>query len=302
MGRSEVERHFVSPVALNLSKIRESLATPSVHSNGSELECSSPLFLKSRRMALEQSCVEAGSIPAPELVSDWRRNNMGSPSDVTRQEMMEGKHKDLEIWEDASSSGSSPATRSEIDAAPSNALKDITNIHYPGYLQHNSFFQDAKAQAQAVNKAEDGPVSNVSVETTSVHDSSDFSGTSSTPKPMPDDVAARDADLAYTLAVLEGRITTNRSPSPIKRFVNLSALYSDDVLLDWEGPELHHPQPLRMLPIESVLGKMEQAADKGIDTDDDVLERDNYGADGKWIDRRGSLTPRRGNWRYAEDV
>lgn len=141
----------VSPIPLDFNKpLRTS--TPSIHSNGSEQDTSSPLFGKScermrwgmyaqppeslfRRESSENSQLdEWESVSEPCDVPSPADMELVAPSTIRRAF---GVFQDEPISE-------SPSKKIENLALRSKALKDVSNLRRPGYLQFNSFAKDTK--------------------------------------------------------------------------------------------------------------------------------------------------------------
>ena len=143
--------HTISPIPLNYDKSVRS-STPSVHSNGSELDTSSPLFRKScERLRRETYAVPPKSTFERVYSEESRFGDewafVSGPPDDSSAEAMEskalvGKRRAFGVFDDAENGASSRAL--EKPNIPPKALKDISNLRRPGYLQFNSFAKDAK--------------------------------------------------------------------------------------------------------------------------------------------------------------
>ncbi|KAM0798418.1 hypothetical protein BDR22DRAFT_974662 [Usnea florida] len=144
--------HDVSPVPLYYNKAVRS-STPSVHSNGSELDTSSPLFRKScervRRDTYAvppESTFERGYSQESRLDDEWAfvtEPPDNSPKESTESKALAGKGRAFGVFDDAEIGTSSRAV--EKPDIPTKALKDISNLRRPGYLQFNSFAKEAKS-------------------------------------------------------------------------------------------------------------------------------------------------------------
>ena len=155
-GRPAVRN--VSPIPLDFHKpLRAS--TPSVHSNGSEQDTSSPLFGKSCERILRdtyaqppESTFQRESMKHSHLdelasISELRKV---SPLEASEVKPSKSARKAFGVFQD-DSAGVSSIDKSTIR---SKALKDISNLRRPGYLQFNSFAKDAQpATNRAVNAA-----------------------------------------------------------------------------------------------------------------------------------------------------
>ena len=143
----------ISPVPLDYDKPVRS-ATPSVHSNGSELDTSSPLFRKScERVRREtyavppESTFERGFSEGPRLDDEWAFVSDppdDAPGEVNESNALVGKRRAFGVFDDATDGNSSPKAIKKPNIS-SKALKDISNLRRPGYLQFNSFAKDAKS-------------------------------------------------------------------------------------------------------------------------------------------------------------
>ncbi len=152
--RARQGRHLireVSPIPLDFYKpLRTS--TPSIHSNGSELDTSSPLFGKSCEQILRETYAEPpestfqrGS-PGNSHLDKWtfisEPRDMASPEEP-KPEAPSGMERAFGVFQDRSN-GESPGKKIEKSALHSKALKDVSNLRRPGYLHFNSFAKDAK--------------------------------------------------------------------------------------------------------------------------------------------------------------
>ena len=149
--------HNASPILLDYDKpVRSS--TPSVHSNGSELDTSSPLFRKScERVRREtyvvppESTFERGCSEESRLDDEWAfvREPQDDPSgEVSESKALVGKETAFGVFDDEENGDSRAIGKPDIS---SKALKDISNLRRPGYLQFNSFAKDAKPTTNLSN-------------------------------------------------------------------------------------------------------------------------------------------------------
>ena len=250
----------VSPIPLDFDKPLR-VSTPSIYSNGTELDNSSPLFRKSCQRVLQESYTEAPEsifqreTPRNSLLDEWAfvsepREATSPEADLPETASSTGKV--LGVFRDNASSKSS-SKKLEKSALPSKALKDVSNLRRPGYLQFNSFAKDAKATANKAGTAAPTAPSKQSGNTTTI--------TKSPPKldgaarrrneqaighPIDESlysISAADIVIAdippnakkrrqrhfnLALARLEGRALPP-SPSPIHRYPDSAALYDVDV-------------------------------------------------------------------------
>lgn len=225
-GQAGIEWDHVSPIPLNFHN--HGRKTPSVHSNGTEQDCSSPLFPKSCQTVLMQAYQELP--PAAERtflevevesfdnqlaqdplssdikVSKWLRqipsHEKNGPSNSACQK---DDGKALDIFEDVQPERSMQRN-SKKRVAARNALKDITNLRRPGYLHHNSFFSERKAtekRDQSVYTAKES--SDEAAETKAYQSSQPNASTFREPSSISSLASARQA--------LEG-VVIGDSPSP----------------------------------------------------------------------------------------
>ena len=139
----------VSPIPLDFNKpLRDS--TPSVHSNGTEQDTSSPLFKKSCERIRRETYAEAPvsmferGVTERSQLDEWAF--VSEPREGPSREMRESKvsrslDRAFGVFKDEPN-----GERSSRDlgkrALRSKALKDISNLQHPGYLKFNSFAND----------------------------------------------------------------------------------------------------------------------------------------------------------------
>ena len=142
----------VSPIPLDFHRpLRTS--TPSVNSYGSEQDTSSPLFGKSCERILwdtyaepPESTFQRESIEYSQLD---KLASISEPRDAPSFETCEAKASNsasraFGVFQD-DSNGVSLSKEIDKSSTRSKALKDISNLRRPGYLQFNSFAKDAKS-------------------------------------------------------------------------------------------------------------------------------------------------------------
>ncbi|KAL8768185.1 MAG: hypothetical protein Q9209_005493 [Squamulea sp. 1 TL-2023] len=171
--------------------------------------------------------------------------------------------------------------KSAVKGTPSGdrALKDVTNVRQPAYLQSNSFAQEKIRQerfmARLARQKEPRPavtrmdaVQHPAVDSPNYAAASSWeSSQSSTMKQ--DNEEELHPEVAYTLARLEGRVAPrSASPFPIRRSRDDFAPHSSDVEVEILPLSLVSPQPLRP-DHESIVGNwtapMEEAAEAGFE-------------------------------------
>lgn len=152
----EDQDEFDRPIPIKWHKDRANIATPSVHSNGSELDYSSPYFEKSCLTIKKQAYLEA---PFPsETVSRWIDTVRSPLDDVDKTTSDNGSAKSttssafweevlysepVDLWEDVldNRNHTPPIEYSDNVAAASQGLSRIPLLRQPGYLEQNSFFR-----------------------------------------------------------------------------------------------------------------------------------------------------------------
>lgn len=338
MGQGGIEYDEIDPIPFNIHKEARTIpGTPVISSHGSILVCSSPSFAKTCKGLIKQSYLDiapslvpditaprslnedkgrAGGPNLPDLGSD--PGNPGSP----------GNPEDLGVWEDIEDDDVNDEDDEHVTPTV-DALRDTTNLRRPGYLQYNSFYQDAIAKAEtAVTTDAGGPVpttqqeplftpndsaagSATSVFTTheNIHDGFNFvaaydaldgvvitdspdqqASSSLVPRRLE---LSRSAHIQNALAALEGRLNfPANTPSPIQRFVQPEGYYNIGVGVENLGPGLHHPRPIRSFDGGVVLARMEERVVGGIGLRGGFSE-------GRLIKRPSNPTPVRA--RYQND-
>ncbi len=150
----------VSPIPLNYCKpLRTS--TPSIHSNGSEQDTSSPLFGKSCERILRETYAEPPEWTfrrgSPENSHRDKWTFISEPRDLPsleepKPETFSGMERAFGVFQDGSN-GESPGKKIEKSALHSKALKDVSNLRRPGYLHFNSFAKDTEDASGGRNSA-----------------------------------------------------------------------------------------------------------------------------------------------------
>ena len=155
IDKDDVKVATVASIPLDFTKpLRTS--TPSIHSTGSDLDCSSPLFEKSLQALIretrqdatssEEATQDSTSSNIRDSVSNWLER-VQTPPFLEEQTNAAGKRQDLHVFRDGGKHQLAPKGDRKPFTA-SRALKDVSNLRRPGYLQHNSF-----AQTGQVNKS-----------------------------------------------------------------------------------------------------------------------------------------------------
>ena len=155
----------VSPIPLNFDKPLR-VSTPSIHSNGTEMDTSSPLFKSSCERILRESYTEAPDLsfrpefPKDSLLDEWafvsEPRDVASPkADVLEADCNTGRK--FGVFRD-DANGRSLSKKIGNTNLRSKVLKDISNLRRPGYLKFNSFAKDAKATADATGPTAASPI------------------------------------------------------------------------------------------------------------------------------------------------
>ncbi len=141
----------IAPIPIYFDKPLR-ISTPSIHSNGSEQDTSSPLFRKSCERIFRETYAEPPEstfqrdVPENSQMDEWAL--ISEPRDVPSPNALVSKassSRDLAfgVFKDASNENP-PSKEAEKLAVRSKVLKDISNLRRPGYLKFNSFAKDAK--------------------------------------------------------------------------------------------------------------------------------------------------------------
>lgn len=158
-----IQMDRINPIPLDFTKTPRT-RTPSVHSDYSELDRSSPLFMKSYQQVVKDSeewITESSSYRTLEKpgvidrVSAWL-DQVDVPSSLSVVENEKGKAKAFDVLRDmpnapADSQLEKPSTQA------SKILKDVSNLRQPGYLHYNSFAADIDAKDKSKARAETKP-------------------------------------------------------------------------------------------------------------------------------------------------
>lgn len=161
----------VSPIPLDFhAPLRTS--TPSIYSNGSEQDTSSPLYgISCERILRDTYAQPPESTFQRESVEYSQLDILASisePRDVPSPGAREVKASDstrraFGVFQD-DSNGVSVSKNTDKSTTRSKVLKDISNLRRPGYLQFNSFATDSKSATNRAVYAATGPESLVDFE------------------------------------------------------------------------------------------------------------------------------------------
>lgn len=160
-----------SPIPLDFYKpLRTS--TPSIYSNGTEQDTSSPLFERSceriwRDAYAEppESTFERG-VPGDSQLDEW--TSVSEPRDSPSREARESEvssnpERAFGVFKDVSNGESSLKYFEKRDVR-SKALKDISNLQRPGFLKFNSFANDGRLRKSQTGTVVPATVSSIGFE------------------------------------------------------------------------------------------------------------------------------------------
>ena len=287
----DVKVATVASIPIDFNKpLRKS--TPSIHSTGSDLDCSSPLFEKSLEALvgattrdltnLEEATHGSRSSDLRDSVFKWLER-VKTPPVWEEQTNAAGKRQNLQVFREDGKYQLAPK-RHRKPLTASKALKDVSNLRRPGYLQHNSFAQTDQANkliADPARPATSGREIQPSGGAADAESSRPFteakSAESSTPhirrrrrkdpslqtSTLQDPNRTTHFDLA--LARLEGR-GSPKQYSPIQRYADETGLYGPDVLVERRPLRHHHPVPM---PLSSFGQSVAQRLEKSVAERDD---------------------------------
>ena len=165
----DLECHSIVPIPLNYNKPRAP-RTPSIHSQGSVLDCTSPSFPKSAKAKLKSILKIKELIGLTTLnlrkvseCSDHDRQISGrvekwledteSVEHVEEVDILDeidekdNKKALFPVWSPIGEAGRASQVH-EAQSSSQSALRDMTNLRQPRYLEKNSFFQDREKKEQ----------------------------------------------------------------------------------------------------------------------------------------------------------
>ena len=144
--------HPIAPIPLDFDTPLR-ISTPSVHSNGSEQDTSSPLFQKSCERVLRETYAEPPESEFSRDVLEESQLDEGAfvsetrdepPADARESKASSSTEGAFGVFKDALDGDPTPQGVEKL-AVRSKALKDISNLRGPGYLELNSFVKDANS-------------------------------------------------------------------------------------------------------------------------------------------------------------
>lgn len=155
MGGNGPEVCAISPIPLSFVR-SIGTSTPSVHSTGSEVDCSSPLFEKSAQAWLRKSHSgshspasdgrEPQNVRRKESILAWLEG-VEPPPQALVPKKEDGIERAFGVFNDGDASRSLVSKQIPRYDPAYKALKDVSNLRRPGYLQHNSFAQPTQSSA-----------------------------------------------------------------------------------------------------------------------------------------------------------
>ena len=287
IGSREVQVDQVLPIPLDFSRVPRA-KTPTIWSNEDELDRSSPLFIQSyeRRKRKNDDWSEYASSDGTEMreetndrVFKWLFEVEEFPISVVAGEI-KAKSRAFNVLKDSHYDGSR-SKNGQLIGQPG-ALKDVSNLRRPGYLEHNSFAIAKNKEALSKNREKDqarfggaagkderlayieakwpgflqGQVDNdsggklkdilekVDQEFPDYNEPSQSEEIKpATPKDISQD-PERAAHFEKALARLEGRAPPSPS-SPIRRYVYSGGIYGSDVEVDLRPVRCAQPRAIR---------------------------------------------------------
>ena len=286
-GKSKSRK--ISPILIDFSRTR-GVATPSIHSYGSEFDCNSPLFGQSRKAELQKAHQEPprrnleafallkldqADVCSHNRVIEWLRNTV-TPDPETRTESVQtprsfnvwngkdeteramkrrgrifGPEDFRNIWEHERTT-QKQSGRSDRVPSPKNVLKDVTNVRRPGYLEHNSFFKDSRAPAPGGQSSIAGPSAPRLSKGTSIYSSATAYARKHWPSFLAQHPLHSREHMQTVRAALEG-YTIEDSPSPGKPLPSPPSPSS-------RALEKFSPAPSRKAAYEDALARLEGRA------------------------------------------
>lgn len=273
----------VSPIRIDWDRAR-GVATPSIHSNGSEFDDSSPLCGLPRKgkhrkaqqesprqklRALSLQMIQPDKVSLRERIIGWLKNIV-SPGSETRTESASSL-RSFKVWNVSNTAGQASKRHGRVfesknlhelrehermskkqlgrsGKAPSAkiALKDVTNLRQPGYLEHNSFFKESTAPTPADSSQAVVPDAAGSTEDINVHSSASVFARADCPNPLAQHPPSGREHIQTVRAQIEGH-TTRGSPSPEMSLPSAGS----------QTPHVPSPKPGRKAVFDDTLARLE---------------------------------------------
>jgi len=273
----------VSPIPIDWNRAPR-FATPSIHSHGSEFDDSSPLCglprkakhrpaqIESPRQklrALSMQMIQPDKVSLRDRITGWLRNIV-SPGSETRTDSASSprsfkvlsvpkaaeqagkrhgrvfKSNDLGVLREQERTSKKQLSRSGKAPSAKTALKDVTNLRQPGYLEHNSFFRDSKASASRGPSRTAAPSARSVLEGAPVYSSASVFTRANWPNPFAQHPPS-DKEQSETVRAHLDRYTIRDSPSPKTPSPSASS----------EGPHERSPASERKAAFNDTLAQLE---------------------------------------------
>ena len=313
VGRKGLEMGKVSHIPLDFNR-RRGTKTPSIHSNGSKLDDSSPLFERSTPAWIhdpnDQSSESSSSDTA---VSDIQTNgssilawleSLESPERLALPDRKIRADRAFRVLNDRTSAHeSAEATHVLCDNPAAKALKDVSNLRRAGYLSHNSFADTKRAAAgqQPIPPHRfPPPIFTRAIDPASRRGFTSSGMLGSLPRPRADVIPElngghqvdstslkspssdpdRAAHCELALSSLEGRALPGQY-SPLKRYADYDGGYRSSIKVEHPSWHINEPVPLRPAAGNSDLGveaRLQVRRGRSI-LDDDAIEEGEIGYD-----------------------
>ncbi len=250
IGHNGIEAYAISPIPFDIHQPRKPTATPPIESEGSELECTSPLFRK--------ACAPVTRRAYLELAPPASASGEASRDIETRAS--------INVWRDGSS-GSDSGGSSRIVGKLGTILKDVSNTRQSLHAVQKTWVDEFPAEqkkernqilvqprrSQHLN-ATVATLQRCSLNPDVQEPKAGIKPQKSVWKPAND--PERAVHFAAALNALDGHVVLLRTPEPLVRCAD--QVFGEDVLVDYPMPELLHPKPLRILDVQTMAEKMEE--------------------------------------------
>jgi len=273
----------VSPIPFDHQKSPSS-RTPSCHSEGSELDCSSPLFSKS----VFHFEGNAGNQRTP--IPSYLEPPPSPPSNFTDEDIP-SRSRRFPVLKDPTQEDAKHDVPMKA-RSPARVLQDTTNLPRPKYLDYNSFAQDKVAvqeqkgsgfhkepaelpKARHVKSSLRSPSREQKTGLISKQKKRDAREPRRRGPPMDaaqpprspaeqsssNDEPARALARSHALARLHGLVPP-RPSSPIKRYAHITGVYDSGVEVEHKSVPRREPMPIRWVRDGSVVEQLESSVSK----------------------------------------
>ena len=277
---SNVKVALVVSIPLDFNKPLP-ISTPSIHSARSDLDCTSPLFEKSFEgfiketsrdlLRSENASQDSSSSGTRDRISDWLER-VEPPSITVERTDATGKRQAFKVFQDKL------LNRDTKPLTASKALKDVSNLRRPGYLQQNSFAQTSQVSKTIINAVSPmksgaqiherkGRPTTMYQQLTGLAQSIPHPRRRRPKSPSPPKSTLQDpnrtTDFDLALARLEGHAPPQQY-SPIRRYADHTGVYDPDVLVESRRLRPRQPVPIRLLPLRfNTVQRLERAVAEG---------------------------------------